>query len=355
MSGVSSGPLRPGAVVLAVAALCAMQPLHALAQHTALAPATLPTSPRPMPGSTVATRTGGTAARPVLTVTTGSSAGANHSVIDWQGFSIGSNARVEFVQPSAGSTSINRVVTGNPSALFGTLSSNGRLVLVNPAGITVGTGAVIDAAGFTASTLPMCDADATAGAMNFLCGGGSGKLKVDGTITGRAGDVILVGTELEVGASGSLAAHGGRMLLLAGRAARISGRGLEGIVLDVKGSAVNAGRLRGDAVAIFAASLTHSGLIHADAVDTAGGKVVLEVTGEARIAGVVEAVATPPSGGGSVADDGQLARAEAREVFNLGAAFVQDFEREAEQGPHRRRDRHGGQGEVLVTGSACER
>ncbi|MBX3660456.1 MAG: filamentous hemagglutinin N-terminal domain-containing protein [Ramlibacter sp.] len=38
------------------------------------------------------------------------------------------------------------------NAIFGTLSSNGKLVLVNPAGIAVGASATVDTAGFTAST-----------------------------------------------------------------------------------------------------------------------------------------------------------------------------------------------------------
>ena len=68
-------------------------------------------------------------------VTTQNGAGTNHSAINWQSFSIPAGTATQFVQPSAGSTSINRVVGSDPSAIFGTLSSNGRIVLVNPAGI----------------------------------------------------------------------------------------------------------------------------------------------------------------------------------------------------------------------------
>jgi filamentous hemagglutinin family protein len=48
-----------------------------------------------------------------------------------------------FNQPDAASTSINRVLGNDPSRILGTLSSNGRLVLVNPSGITVGQGAAV--------------------------------------------------------------------------------------------------------------------------------------------------------------------------------------------------------------------
>ena len=98
-----------------------------------------------------------------LTVTTQNGTGTNHSAINWQSFSIPSGSTTYFQQPSATSTSINRVVTNTPSQLFGTLGSNGKLVLVNQSGIAVGAGAVVDTAGFTASALRMTDADALAG------------------------------------------------------------------------------------------------------------------------------------------------------------------------------------------------
>jgi filamentous hemagglutinin family protein len=98
-----------------------------------------------------------------LTITTVNGAGTRHSAIDWQSFSVPQGSVTRFNQPDALSTSINRVLGADPSKILGTLSSNGRLVLVNPAGITVGQGAAVDTAGFTASTLRMSDADALAG------------------------------------------------------------------------------------------------------------------------------------------------------------------------------------------------
>jgi filamentous hemagglutinin family protein len=104
-------------------------------------------------------------------ITTQNGAGTSHSALNWQSFGVAPGTTTQFNQPSAASTSINRVLGNNPSAIFGTLSSNGRLVLVNPAGIAVGAGAVVDTAGFTASTLRMSDADALAGRLRFGEGG----------------------------------------------------------------------------------------------------------------------------------------------------------------------------------------
>src|SRR3954469_10072792 len=127
-----------------------------------------------------------------LVVTTQNAAGTNRSVINWQSFSVPTGSTTRFDQPTTQSLSINRVVGNDPSAIFGTLSSNGRLVLVNPAGIAVGAGAVVDTAGFTASTLKMSDADALAGRLVFGDGLGGGQLKVDGRVIARSGDVVLI-------------------------------------------------------------------------------------------------------------------------------------------------------------------
>lgn len=75
-----------------------------------------------------------------LDVTTTNGAG-NRSAINWQSFNIGAGQTTHIAQPNAASSSLNRVVTNNPSAIYGTLSSNGNLILVNQNGIAVGRAA----------------------------------------------------------------------------------------------------------------------------------------------------------------------------------------------------------------------
>jgi filamentous hemagglutinin family protein len=82
-----------------------------------------------------------------LTITT-----SHPVIINWQDFSIQSGELTKFVQPSAMSTALNRVVGGNPSAIYGTLQANGQVFLINPNGVLVGGGAVIDTAGFVATS-----------------------------------------------------------------------------------------------------------------------------------------------------------------------------------------------------------
>ncbi len=232
-----------------------------------------------------------------LRVTTQNGAGTNHSAIDWQGFSIGAGAGVYFQQPGATSTSINRVVTNTPSQLFGNLGSNGHLVLVNQAGIAVGAGAVIDTAGFTASTLGMSQADAIAGRMRFGDAGvlGTATLTVDGQILARHGDVVLIAPQLDTGASALVQAPNGATVLAAGQQVEITGRGLEGIRLVVQApeNAVrNLGMLTGDAVGIFAGTLHHSGQISATTAALEGGRVVLKAAGDVYVEGQGTVTAT---------------------------------------------------------------
>ncbi len=235
-----------------------------------------------------------------LVVTTANGAGTGHSAINWQSFSIPAGQATHFAQPNAASTSINRVLGNNPSAIFGTLSSNGKLVLVNPSGIAVGAGAVVDTAGFTASTLRMRDADAIAGRMLFGDGTVGGALSVGGQILARSGDAVLIAPQVDVAAGALVQSPGGATVLAAGRTVEITGRGLEGIRLQVQApqdSAVNLGTLTGDAVAMFAGTLKHSGLAQATAVTAGGGRVVLRAAGDALVDGNASATAGNRGGG----------------------------------------------------------
>jgi filamentous hemagglutinin family protein len=236
-----------------------------------------------------------------------------HSAFDWPSFQVPVGTTVDFVQPSVQSLSINRVVTGGGSSVInGLLKSNGRLVLVNPAGIAFGAGAQVDTASFTASTLGMTAADMILGRLRFDLAnngddekdkdkdkdkdknkGSAGTLRVDSTsVLAKNGDVVLIGPNIEIGRGAVVEAVGGDVILAAGRRVELTGRGLEGIRMEVRApddKAVNLGTLKGDSVAIFAGQLQHSGLIQAKTVTTSGGKVILQGLKEAEIEGRIEA------------------------------------------------------------------
>ncbi|AGX86338.1 YDG domain-containing protein [Candidatus Symbiobacter mobilis] len=228
-----------------------------------------------------------------LTVTTRNGPGLGYSAIDWQRFSIPAGHTTFFQQPNALSTSINRVVTATPSQIFGTLGSNGRLVLVNPAGIAVGAGAVVDTAGFTAAAMRMTDADLLQGRLRFgdaaqWGGQMAGTVSVAGNVLARSGDVFLLGSDVSTAPGALIQAPNGSAVLAAGQQIEITARGLEGIVLHVQAPqdrALNLGILAGNAVGIFAGTLRHSGQITAYTVAQDGGRVVLRALGDAVIDG----------------------------------------------------------------------
>jgi filamentous hemagglutinin family protein len=279
---------RPLALALALAACFAAAPLRAQ-----------PVGAQAIHGAATLSRSGAN-----LTVTTQNGAGTNHSAINWQSFNVPGGSTTHFAQPTAASTSINRVMGNNPSAIFGTLSSNGRLVLVNPSGIAVGAGAVVDTAGFTASTLRMSDADALAGRMRFGQDGlGGAGLSVQGRVVARGGDVVLIAPQVDTGAQAVVQASGGDTLVVAGQKVELTGRGLEGIHLQLQAPAdraLNLGVLKGDSVAVFASQLRHSGLVQAHTATVQGGKVLLRGQVSADVSGSVTAQREGGARGGAI-------------------------------------------------------
>jgi filamentous hemagglutinin family protein len=235
------------------------------------------------------------------TVTTLNGGNTRYSAFDWTALSVPAGTQLWFAQPDSASTSINRVTGGLASNIDGLFGSNGRLVLVNPAGIAFGPGAVVDTAGFTASTLDLSAGDAAAGRLRFDGRGQPGVLRVEGQVLARSGDVVLIAPRVETGAQAIIEARGGDVVLAAGQKVELTGRGLEGIRMEVRApgdQAINLGTLKGDSVAIFAGRLQHSGLIQARAVSSEGGKVLLQAEREAEVAGTV--IATRLDKGGFV-------------------------------------------------------
>src|SRR5690348_5011301 len=60
------------------------------------------------------------------------------AIIEWKSFSIAPGEVTQFIQPSATSAVLNRVTSGIKSEILGHLKSNGRVYLINRAGILPG-------------------------------------------------------------------------------------------------------------------------------------------------------------------------------------------------------------------------
>ena len=143
------------------------------------------------------------------------------TIINWQGFSIAPDELTRFIQQSASSAVLNRVVGQDPSSLLGRLQSNGRVFLINPNGIVFGTGARIDVGGLVASTLDLGDADFLAGRLRFSGPATAGALTQLGSIrTANGGQVILIAPRVEN--AGVISAPQGEIVLAAGQSVQLA-------------------------------------------------------------------------------------------------------------------------------------
>ena len=161
----------------------------------------LPQGEQVQAGAATFSRTG-----PMLDIRTG-----ERAIINYQSFSIGSGERVNFVQPGAQSVTLNRVTAPNPSQIFGTLTSNGRIVLANPYGIFFQNGSVVNVGGIIAGAGNISNSDFLAGRINFSSL--SGDVENRGTITAIT-DVGLYGAR--VSNEGVITSQAGSVTLAAG-------------------------------------------------------------------------------------------------------------------------------------------
>src|SRR5579883_3275811 len=92
---------------------------------------------------------------------------SNNAIIDWRSFSIGTGELVNFNQPGAASSTLNRVTSNEASVLEGQLTANGRVFLVNPNGILISSTAQINVGGLVATTSDIANANFKAGKYAF--------------------------------------------------------------------------------------------------------------------------------------------------------------------------------------------
>ena len=218
------------------------------------------------------------------------------ALITWTGFSIPRGSSVTFEQPSASAIALNRVLGGSPSFLLGSLSANGQVWLVNPAGIVVGSGATISAAGVLLSTADIHDADFLAGNYSFSVPGNAGAGIVNkGAITADAGgSVVLAGAH--VTNEGLIAASLGTVVVAGAStyAVDFAGDGLLSFAIDSGSSASrtlvnNAGTIAapGGLVLMTAKTATDvldnvintSGIVEATSAANVNGTIVLSAAG----------------------------------------------------------------------------
>ncbi|MCP5150427.1 MAG: filamentous hemagglutinin N-terminal domain-containing protein [Chromatiales bacterium] len=212
-----------------------------------------------------------------------------NAIINWSSFSIAPQETTRFLQQSASSAVLNRVVGGGMSDIQGRLQSNGRVFLINPHGVVFGPNAVVDTAGLVASSLGITDADFLAGRLRFDAGPNAGAVVNRGYLrAGAGGEVVLLAPDIEN--SGLIRADGGRLLLAAGRSITLASLGGGDVEVEVRApedEVLNLGDLiaRGGAVEVLASTIRSSGLVSADSVHVGeDGRVELRASRDVVLA-----------------------------------------------------------------------
>jgi filamentous hemagglutinin family protein len=217
---------------------------------------------------------------------------SNGAIINWQGFSIGQNEITRFIQASASSQVLNRVVGGDPSIILGQLQSNGRVFLVNPNGVVFGASARVDVAGLVASTLNISNEDFLGNRLVFQAAPGAGALGNAGQIRVQdGGQVLLIGTS--VSNSGLIEAPNGDVVLAAGQKVSlvdINRPDIEYRVDAPANKAVNLGQIRAGRIGAYAGSIDAGGTLEAGmAVVGQNGRIILKARDDTLVSGTLSA------------------------------------------------------------------
>lgn len=252
---------------------------------------------------------------------------SDKAAINWQSFSIGQNETVRFVQPSASAVALNRVIGSDASSIYGTLSANGKVFLINPNGILFAPGSQVSAAGLVASTLNMTDNDflndryVLSGNSNSVVNQGSiaanNYVVLAGPSVANAGTIAAKVTALGAGGEISLDFSGDKLLTLtvntgaAGGSATNSGR----ILADGGTVMMDAGMKN----ALLSTVVNNTGLIRAQTVNTENGAIKL-LGNTVKVAGTLDASAPAGGNGGFIETSGQTVDIASSAVITTAAA-----------------------------------
>ncbi len=240
------------------------------------------------------------------------------AIVNWQSFNIGANESTHFQLPSSESVTLNRINPGQgASQIFGSLTSNGRIILVNQAGIYFSASAHVDVGGIMASTVDITDQNFLAGKYVF-----DQPSSLHGTVVNRGtiiaannGLVALIGSN--VSNEGYIQAHAGSVVLASGEkfTVDLNGDGLVHFTVDQAASGVgvdpenhpmqdgvkNSGTIIADggkivltaktASGVVDNAINMSGVVQAHSVSQKNGEIIFsaEGPGVVRVAGTIDA------------------------------------------------------------------
>ena len=243
-------------------------------------------------------------------------------ITNWNSFSIGQNATVNFNQPNSSATALNRVIGTDVSQIAGRLTANGRVVLINPSGVVFTPTGHADVGALVATTLNMADSDFLSGTYKFSNSGVAGAVVNQGSLTAANGGFIaFLGPQ--VTNSGTISATNGSVVLGAGDRVTLdfAGNGLINMSVDaatVNALADNKGLIQADGghVMMTAHSLNaltdtvvnNEGIIRARGISNKNGVVTLDGgdSGATTVNGTIDVTGTSGTGGQVAITGGQV-------------------------------------------------
>ena len=284
---------------------------------------------------------------------------SNSAILNWSSFNIGQDNSVTFKQPNSSSIALNRINQASPSQIFGNLSANGQIYLINLNGFLFGSKSTINVGGLLVSSLPLALSDsdfakgilaplqdahpvlaatvantefdplAPGGRINVLDANGNPVLDANGKpmpvqvvvqpgaqITAASkGRLLLAGQEVTNG--GSLTAPDGQVILAAGRQVYLqadSDPSVRGLIVEVDegGTAWNqlTGTLsapRGN-ITMVGLAVNQDGRISASTSVSANGSIRLEAADTHLITGTGTATTLLSTHGGqlTIGPDSQM-------------------------------------------------
>jgi filamentous hemagglutinin family protein len=231
------------------------------------------------------------------------------TIINWQTFSIDAGETTQFIQQSADSAVLNRVLGQDPTKILGALQSNGKVFLINPNGILFGQGSRVDVNGLVASSLNITDADFIAGNKTFQAGAGAiaGTVRNEGTITTpKGGQVFLIAPDVEN--AGVITTPKGDVVLAAGNSVQLVDSSDPDLRVEISApgnQALNLGQViaKGGRIGIYGALVNQRGTANADSAAMGeNGRIVLKASGAVTL----DAASVTSAGGGNTADGGTV-------------------------------------------------
>ena len=249
-------------------------------------------------------------------LTTNINQSSQNLIANWKTFNIGAGESVNFIQPNASATALNQIFDQNPSQIFGSLNSNGRVFLVNPNGLYFSKTAKVNVGSLVATTLKI-DKQKFMSGQNIL---GDLDIPVEGAIVNQGllqaatgGSISLIANEVRN--EGIIIAKLGHINLASGRKAILDFDGDGLINFEIQGNIeqnttqaenavfnsgeiiANGGQVLLTAVAakdVFTNVINTEGVIRANRIESQDGEVHLVGTGNivVGVGGIIETSVT---------------------------------------------------------------